>query len=109
MTTSKVRHRAASSPAAVARAGHARRSTAVAAVKVMPVLRNVRRLIVTGAPPTVCSAFLDYIDGRRSSARLDAVDDQNGGDVGSVTGNGAFQAKKRGNAEAAITITKNDW
>ena len=28
---------------------------------------------------------------------------------GSLTGNGAIHAKKRGSAETAITITKNPW
>src|SRR5712692_306144 len=65
MTTSKERQPAAPSTAAAARRGHARRPTAVAAVRVMPFFRNVRRLIIIDAPPTGCSPFRDYSDGRR--------------------------------------------
>src|SRR5207245_4104353 len=57
--TSKVRQPAAPSTPAAARAGQARRPTAVAAATVMPFLRNVRRLIISDFPPVWC-AFPDY-------------------------------------------------
>src|SRR5712691_5837133 len=67
--TSKVRQPAAPSTPAAARAGQARRPTAVAAATVMPFLRNVRRLIISDFPSVWC-AFpdYDYSDGRRLPA-----------------------------------------